>query len=117
MAKQLEAKLQIACIKWFALQYPEKADLLFHIPNGGKRNIREAVKFKKMGVKAGIPDLFLSQASGKYFGLYIEMKAGKGKLTDNQKNYFERFDLEHYACREVKSIEEFISVMEWYLNL
>jgi hypothetical protein len=32
---------------------------LFAIPNGGKRNAREAARLKRMGVRAGIPDYFL----------------------------------------------------------
>ena len=35
------------------------SDYLIHIPNGGSRNVIEAAKFKKMGVKAGVPDLQL----------------------------------------------------------
>jgi hypothetical protein len=33
--------------------------LAFHIPNGGKRGIREAANFKLMGVLPGIPDLWM----------------------------------------------------------
>ena len=48
--------------------------LLHHIPNGGSRNQKEALKLKKMGVLAGVPDLHLPVACAGYNGLYIEMQ-------------------------------------------
>lgn len=58
--------------KWPELRY------MHHIPNGGSRNAIEAARLKQQGVKAGIPDIFLPCARGKYHGLYIEMKRRKG---------------------------------------
>lgn len=54
-----EHELQKSCVKWFRLQYPEYTNLLFAIPNGGKRNAREAARLKAEGVTPGVPDLFL----------------------------------------------------------
>lgn len=51
----------------------------------GSRNKAEAVKLKRMGVKAGIPDLCLPVPMGVYSGLYIEMKYDTGRLEDSQK--------------------------------
>lgn len=84
--KSLESEMQIALFDWAKLQekkYPE-LKLLHHIPNGGKRNITTAVRLKREGVKAGVPDVFLPVARKGYHGLYIELKAGKGKVTINQ---------------------------------
>lgn len=44
--KKQESQLQIACVKWFNLQYRELQGLLFSVPNGGNRNIIEAKRFK-----------------------------------------------------------------------
>lgn len=72
-----EAQEQTAFVKWFRLQYPKYT--IFHIPNGGNRNIREAVKFKAMGVLRGVPDLYILELK-----TFIEMKTIKGKLSDSQ---------------------------------
>lgn len=59
----------------------------FHIPNGGKRTHVEAQILKAMGVRAGMPDLFVI-APAKTF-LAIEMKAEHGRASKEQK---ERMD-------------------------
>ena len=67
-----EEEEQIAVMQWAALfthVYPELA-LLHHIPNGGKRGKREAIRFQAMGVKPGIPDLFLPAPRGRWHRLH-----------------------------------------------
>jgi|GEM_PF-5137145 len=54
-------------------------------PNGGRRNKAEAAKLKAMGVRKGIPDLFLPIPRQGYHGLYIETKKIKnGKVSPDQ---------------------------------
>lgn len=63
---------------------------LFAIPNGGKRGRTEAARFKGLGVRAGVSDLFFSFPSMGKHGLYIEMKAPKphgSNVSDNQKEF------------------------------
>lgn len=82
-----ESQEQIALFQWagyFTNKYPE-LELMHHIPNGGKRAKTTAVRLKKEGVVAGVSDVFLPVARSGYHGLYIEMKAKGGKLSDNQK--------------------------------
>jgi len=54
-----------------------------HVPNGGTRNVIEAVQFKRRGVKPGVPDLIFIHA-GKVTG--IELKSDVGRLSDNQRH-------------------------------
>ena len=80
---------QISVIQWAGWnmnRYPE-LKWLHHCPNGGSRNRNEAVKFKQMGVRAGVSDLCLPYPRGIYCGLYIEMKYDKGRLQDSQKEF------------------------------
>lgn len=55
----------VSWANWNANRYPELR-WLFHVPNGGSRNKQEAVKFKQMGVKAGVSDLCLPYPKGSY---------------------------------------------------
>ena len=60
-------------------QYP-LLKWLFHVPNGGWRAMKTALKFKLMGVKPGVLDLFLPVMrigpNGEvYGGLWVESQA------------------------------------------
>lgn len=95
--RHIEENLQMLCVEWFEMQYPGIAEDLHHSPNGGKRNAREAARFKRMGTKPGYPDLFLSIPMRKNFrttecwhGLYIEMKSPDGTTSEKQKRMQER---------------------------
>ena len=112
--KPSEQNLQIACVNWFKYQYPNI--LIHHSPNGGKRNVIEAAKFKNMGVKAGFPDIFIGTARNDYHGLFIEMKYGKGSTTDNQENVILKLKSENYKVEVCKSVDEFMNVVNGYLK-
>ena len=61
-------------------------DLVFSIPNEGKRDEKNASRMLAEGLTKGIPDTFVSIARGVYHGLYIEFKRSeKEKLSDDQK--------------------------------
>ena len=86
-----EDEEQIWLFSWAALnlgKWPE-LELMHHIPNGGKRTKTEAARFKAMGVKRGVSDIFLPVARGGFHGLYIELKAKDGKVESAQKDWIE----------------------------
>ena len=60
----------------------------FAIPNGGKRNLMEALKLKRTGVKSGIPDLCIPISLEPYHGLYIELKRVKGGIVSGTQTYW-----------------------------
>jgi hypothetical protein len=93
-----EDQEQIALMHWARLT-PICRDYLIHIPNGGSRNVLEAKKFKAMGVKAGVSDLFLAYPSNRYGGLWIELKRKGGKLTEPQRHWLSCMNnLGYKAC-------------------
>jgi len=55
----------------------------YHIANEGKRSIQYQIKLKKMGFRAGAPDLCIEYPNGKI--LYVELKNEKGQLSNPQK--------------------------------
>lgn len=114
-----ESDEQIKAIQWAKRQRKDHPEIrwLHHIPNGGKRGIRTAMKLKLEGVEAGVHDLFLPVARWKKHGLYIEVKYGKGKLTDLQKE-FKAFLIEQgYATATCYTGEEIIKVLKKYLQI
>ena len=55
--KNVESKIQIACVNWFRYQYPKYKKLLFSVPNGGARNSITGAILKMEGALAGVSDL------------------------------------------------------------
>jgi hypothetical protein len=55
--------------------------LWWHTPNGGRRRMLEAVRFKKFGVLPGVSDI-IAVHNGEIFGL--ELKAINGRPTESQ---------------------------------
>lgn len=101
--------------EWNTGRFPA-LKLLHHIPNGGKRNKAEAARFKAMGVKAGVPDLFLPVPMNGYAGLYIEMKYDKNKPTDNQKEWIKALKENGYKVEVCWSGEAATRELEAYLQ-
>ena len=133
--KQEEHINQCMLIDWFYHNPKTKDYLLFAIPNGGKRNVITAMKLKREGVIAGVPDLFLAHAKSDdiyinnplvglpvygckfYHGLFIEMKSKKGKLTDNQISITYRLRQAEYKIAICHSFEDAKKAIEEYLNI
>lgn len=66
---------------------------LFHVPNGGNRNVITAKKLKAEGVRPGVPDYFLPAAMGCYHGLAVELKRTKrGSVSEDQRDWLEYLD-------------------------
>lgn len=110
---------QILVIQWASYQMNVHPELkwLYHCPNGGSRNQKEAVKFKQMGVKAGVSDLCLPYPKGIYCGLYIEMKYGDGRQQPSQKEFLKDMASAGHFVSTCYSAEEAIEVIKAYLNL
>lgn len=98
------------------MQFNHLAKLLFAIPNGGKRNGFEAKNLKNEGVRPGVPDLFLAIPKKGYAGLFLELKKGKNKLTENQSVYFDLLQQNNYLVKIVYSFDEFKKIITEYLN-
>lgn len=100
---KLEDGEQIALFQWAAVENNPLtgrpiAGRMFGIMNGARVSIGQAKKMKRMGLKRGVSDVFLScgNLAGRY-GLYIEMKkqrqhykgqaAARNAVSDAQKEW------------------------------
>lgn len=117
--QHIEDTEQMWLFDWALLQsgkYPELS-LMFHIPNGGKRDVREAARFKRMGVKPGVPDIFLPVPRGKFHGLFIEMKAPKGKTSEYQEQWLSELAAKGYDTAVCFGFEEARKKILEYITL
>lgn len=109
MSEAQEQETIVEWLEWHRVPF-------YAIPNGGKRNPSEAAHMKRQGVRAGVPDLCIPRASGGYHGLYIELKVGKNKPTDNQVAWIKRLRAEGYAAFVCYGADSAISCIKTYLG-
>lgn len=94
------------------------ADYLAAIPNGGRRNAREAALMKAEGVKAGVSDLVLALARNGFHGLWIEMKKpGRSSESDAQRAWRLRMERAGYKAIVCKGWDEARLAIMDYLGL
>ena len=109
--RHIEESIQVACVKWFRLQYPNL--VIFAVPNGGSRNLYEAKNMKESGTLAGVADLVIVGNGGKV--LFVEMKAGNNKQEDSQvlfQNKVEKLGHKYIICR---SKEQFMKEVDLWV--
>lgn len=89
---------QAALFEWAAWNQGKDAvlNMLYAVPNGGKRDKATAARLKAEGVKAGVPDVFLPVARMGYHGFYIELKVGKNKTSPEQVAWLAALKTEGY---------------------
>ena len=119
-AHKSEAQEQSDLIEWaescVRLKIHPELALIYAIPNGGSRDIREAKNLKRQGVKAGVPDLCLPVPKGAYHGLYIEMKVGRNKPSAKQKEWLAALGGNGYAVCVCYGAAEARRYIEKYLR-
>ena len=109
---------QEAVIAWAHMEerYLPDLKMLYHVPNERKCTVQQGAKLKRLGVRAGVPDLILDVARGNYHGLRIEMKAMGGRATPAQKEWLDQLRLQGYAATICYGAEAAIKVLKDYLE-
>ena len=114
-----EYQHQLTLIKWtqqpsIRKRYPELR-LLFHIANE-RKDKKETIILKRVGVKSGVPDLFLPVSRSGFHGLWIELKTETGKTSDVQDWWIDNLRLEGYCVEVCKGWQQATELLERYLN-
>ena len=110
---------QIAVFRWAELQKQRYPFLryLYHTPNGGKRDRVTAARLKAAGVKKGVPDICLPVPLGGYHGLYIEMKVGYNKPTNDQEDWLDALAGFGYRTAVCYGFNEAVEELKKYIDL
>lgn len=104
--KITEARLQSECFLWFHETFIHLRKTLFHVPNGGTRDPREAAKFKAMGVVAGVSDLIFLYNSRAYI-FEFKNANGKGRLSKEQNDFISAMELQKIEVWLITDIDTF----------
>jgi len=116
LSEEEEQTILFQWAKMYKGTYPE-LDLLFHVPNGGKRDKLTAIKLKAQGVKSGVPDLCLPVPRGEYHGLFVELKTKNNTATEKQKEWLCALQKQGYAVAVCYGWENASEKIKKYLSL
>lgn len=97
-------------------KYPE-LELMYKIPNEGKRGRANASRMKAEGLKSGVPDICLPVARDGHHGLYIELKRSRdSRVTPQQMEWIEALVAQGYVAAVCRGCEEAIQLIVDYLG-
>lgn len=113
---QEEHHLQKVELQYFRAKHPDLRLLLFSVPNAGKRIKGQGGWMIEEGLTAGVADLLLLVPNKQHPYLCIENKTSKGRQSPAQKHWQEAVENLGGKYVIVRSLDEFIKVVEEYLN-
>ena len=110
-----EDSVHLRIAQWLDLMLPP-GSVWHHSPNEGNRHVAFKVKQKRMGTKAGWPDIEIfvpgdQTLSGASLSIFIEVKGRKGKATTAQAHIADKLELAGcywQLCRSVDQVHEFL---------
>jgi hypothetical protein len=108
-----EDLLQADCFQHAWNNHPETRRCMWHVPNGKKRTIIDAVILKAMGVLAGVHDLHFYWQSQYYI---FELKVGVNQLTDSQEKYRDAMTSQGAIFYEIRDLETFKEILTTILT-
>ncbi len=110
-----EATEQMALIEYCDLK-GHPYNTIYSITNSAMVPAHYGLKLKKLGVRAGMPDLCLPVMRDRYGGLYLEMKRTKGgKLSDAQGRKIKKLIEAGYKVLVAHGFDEGRDLIEAYL--
>ena len=111
-----EARIQQEIYLWFNNTYclvhhvPRLS--IFAVPNGGTRDVAEAMSLKATGLRAGVSDLIVL-LPGKC--LFIEVKTESGKQSPKQIEFEQTVAALGFTYVVVRSLNDFKECVKFYL--
>lgn len=118
--KNEESLSQIAVFRWWhrvhAIDFNLPEIVMHSVPNGGFRGIITATIMKREGQQRGVFDIKLNVARKGFHGLWLEMKAEKGQLSEAQLAFSKAMFDQNYLCAVSHSTEHAIQTIKEYLG-
>lgn len=108
---------QVMLFDWVYRYHNEYYLDMAAVPNGSYRMAKTAADLLAEGQRSGYPDISVDVPAGAYHGLFIEMKYGNNKPSDNQIEQLNRKRERGYFACVCYGFEEAREVFEAYISL
>ena len=83
--------------------------------NGAYSNSRVGAIYKRMGVRAGFPDLLIPKIGARGEpGLFVELKAPGRQLRPAQVRWQKQLRGEGYVCEVARTLDQFKAIVQTY---
>lgn len=89
----------------------------FSIANERKVTPQHGFILQRMGLRAGVSDVFVAIPRDTFHGLFIELKAGKNKMSPEQKKFFADMTSQGYLAVCAVGYEAARQIIETYMAL
>lgn len=114
--QHLEDDIQEAFFRAARIAYPKLRKLLFAVPNGGKRDKKEAIRFQRQGVVPGVSDIICLVPNEKYSYLCLETKTETNSQSDHQIEFELQANKAGGLYKVFRSAAEGIEILKEYLK-
>jgi hypothetical protein len=105
--KHAEHVIQISIVDYLRHALRGLPATFYAVPNGGRRDSREAGRLFAEGVRAGVADIVVQYMAGERVVIVgLEVKAPKGAQSKTQKEWQPEFEAAGGVYAVVRSIEE-----------
>lgn len=111
-----EDNIQEAFFNTARMIFPKLDKLLFAVPNGGKRDKKEAVRLKKQGVVTGIADILCLVSNNTHTMLCLETKIESGKQSVEQIQFQKQVEDAGGLYLIYRNAAEGIEILKKYLK-
>lgn len=90
---------------------------VIHIPNQRKCSPQAGARLKRMGVRAGVTDLFLPRGNLVHKALWLELKTATGRASPAQMLFMKDMRLEGYSAEVAYGAEEAIFYIKSFYGM
>ena len=113
---QPEYKIQCAIVQYLSILEKQGKLFFFAIPGQGGRGLaKRGAMLKKMGVKAGMPDLCILYPDS--YARFIEIKSKGGKESPAQNQVFGIIEEFNFDFAVVRSLDEMVELIaKWGID-
>ena len=114
-----EYQIQCALVSWcdvVAVAYPD-VGLYIATDPAGQRTPQAGARRKRMGVRAGVPDIMWPVARKGFHSLWIELKTDKGRLSPAQSDWLARLAVQGHLAVCCHGIQEALDAVAGYFGV